>query len=290
MVKRILTPDEFIVRTVNAYPSLFAGPSYDEVKFRVLDQTLNVVGNGVRMETFTGEPPTPQEITTAQKWFTCRRAVYGYQQVKEITDGEYSFKMPVGDSVCVVTLDEKDQYPNIAHWVEFDCNKPRIPYPNFAKRFSTVWDNRDIKFEQLGAGWAEAAVWFYNKCYDYFLDTGRVKTYHSSFPKQTKQETKNAIADYRQFMSIDRYPTNADITAEYGCEFTGDRANDEDMSKFMTLLWKQELQKILSFLDETIEYLYTLLVSYHDASAVHYRYLKPDNQAPEYSIDNIALV
>lgn len=259
MEKRVLSPHEFIVRAVNAHPSLYAAPTYGEVKFRVLDHVLNTIGNGIYMETFTDVPVSDTEIAIAQKWFTCRRAAYGYQQVKEITDGEYSFKMPVGDSACVVTLDEKDQFPNIAHWVEFDCSKPREPYPNFAKRFSAVWNNRDIKFEQLGAEWAEAAGWFYNKCYEYFLDTERVKTYHSSFPKQTEQETKNAIADYRRFMSIDRYPTNAAITAAYGCEFTGDRGNDEDIAKFMTLLWEQELQKILSFLDETIEYLYTLI-------------------------------
>lgn len=277
MEKRVLSPHEFIVRAVNAHPSLYAAPTYDEVKFRILDHVLNTIGNGIYMETFTDVPVSDTEIATAQKWFNCSRAAYGYTKIETFSDDDgYSWRIGRGDPECVVREDEKDQFPNIAHWVDFDCNKSRDPYPNFSKKYSPVWNNRDIKFEQLGADWAEAAVWFYNKCYEYFLDTEQVKSYHSSFPKRTEQETKNAIADYRRFMNIDRYPTNADITTVYGCEFTGDRGNDEDMAKFMTLLWKQELQKILSFLDETIEYLYTLLVSYHDTSAVHYRYLKTD--------------
>lgn len=251
---RILTPEEFIIRTVNEYPSLYASPSYEETKFRILDHVLNTIGNGMCMESFMGEPVTEEEIQAAQKWFRCERAAYGYTKVKTIGEGDHTWQMPAGDPDCVVCEDEKELYPHITYWVEFDCDQPRAPHPNFQKQYSAVWDNRDIMFTQLGKEWAQAAAWFYSKCHDFFLDSERVKSYHTAFPKPTERETKNTIADYRRFMGIDKYPTNEDITKAYECEFIGDRNSDEDVAKFITRRWNQEHQKILNFLDETIAY------------------------------------
>lgn len=253
MTRRILTPEEFIIRAVNAYPSLYAAPSYEDAKFRILDHTLNTIGNGLYMESFMGEPVTEEETVAAQKWFRCEQAAYGYLKTRKFGEDD-GWEMPEGDPEVVVPVEEMKDHPHIVYWVEFDCTAKRDPYPNFQKQYSTVWDNRDIKFAQLGKEWAQAAAWFYSKCHDFFLDSNRVKSYHTAFPKPTERETKNTIADYRRFMGVDKYPTNEDITKAYECEFIGDRNNDEDVAKFITRRWNKEHQKILNFLHETIAY------------------------------------
>lgn len=249
----ILTPEEFIIRAVNSYPSLYAAPSYDEAKFKVLDHVFNTIGNGMYMESFMGGPVSDEEIAAAQKWFACDRAAYGYMKTKTLGEGAHSWEMPEGEPTVVVPVDEMKNHPEIVYWVEFDCDGKRDPYPNFQKQYSMVWDVRDINFVMLGREWAQAAGWFYNRCRDYFMDDGQVQSYHSAFPKDNERETTNTIADYKRFMTVDKYPTNADISKAYDCEFIGDRNNDDDVAAFIARRWNAERQKILDFIYETIE-------------------------------------
>ena len=255
---RILTPDEFIIRAVNAYPSLYASPSYDEAKFKVLDHTFNTIGNGLYMESFQGEPVTEEEVAAAQKWFNCTRAAYGYMETRKLGD-DPEWLMPEGDPIITVPEDEMVNHPEIVYWVEFDCDGKRDPYPNFQKQYSMVWDARDINFAMLGREWAQAAGWFYNRCRDYFMDVDQTKTYHTAFPKESKRETANTIADYKRFMGVDKYPTNDDITKAYGCEFIGDRNNDEDVAAFIVRRWNADRQNILDFIFETIRHTNTMI-------------------------------
>lgn len=249
----IMTPDEFIIRAVNAYPSLYAAPSYDEAKFKVFDHTFNTIGNGMYMENFEGEPVTEEEVVTAQKWFKCTRAAKGYMKTRKL-GGNPEWLMPEGDPTITVPADEMVNHPEIVYWVEFDCAGKRDPYPNFQKQYSMVWDVRDINFVILGREWAQAANWFYSRCRDYFMDDDLVKEYYTAFPKATAQATATTIADYKRVMRLDKYPTNDDISKAYACEFIGDRTNDDDVSAFITRRWNAEREQILNFIDETIEY------------------------------------
>lgn len=259
---RYLTPDEFIIRAVNEYPSLYAGPTYDEVKFRILDHTLNTIGNGIYMESFMGEPVTEEEIQAAQKWFKCKKASYGYINTRQLGKGRNAFKMPDGDPVCVVPIREKKNHPEVKYWVDFDCTKERDPYPNFQKQYSSVWDNRDIQFAKLGKEWAQAAGWFYNRCRDYFMDSEKVKGYHGAFPQKEEHETEHLIESYKKFIGdTTKYPTNEDISKAYETEFTGDRTNDEDVARFIAKRWEHTQQAHLDFIKETIGYLNTLIVA-----------------------------
>ena len=250
----IMTPDEFIIRAVNAYPSLYAAPSYDAVKFKVLDHIFNTIGNGLYMEHFEGEPCTEEEIAAAQKWFTCKRAAHGYMKTRKLGGDDIEWVVPVGDPEVTVPVYEMVNHPEIVHWVEFDCVGKFAPYPNFKKQYSMVWDDRRINFAMLGNEWAQAAIWFYNQCRDYFMDDDRVKPYHSAFPKASKRETTNTISDYKKSIGdTTKYPTNDDISKAYACEFIGDRTSDDDVAAFITRRWNAERQRILNFIDETIE-------------------------------------
>lgn len=254
-MKHILTPDEFIIRAVNAYPSLYASPSPEETKFRILDQTLNTIGNGIYMESFEGEPVSDAEIAEAQKWFHCERAAYGYMKTCKLGEGKHSWEMPEGDPELVVRSEEMKDHPEIVYWVEFNTNELQDPYPNFQKEYSPVWDKSDISFEALGVEWAQAAHWFYCRCRDYFLDAERVRSYHRAFPLQTKQETENAVTDCMKYFDTNEYPSNADISKAWGCEFIGERTNREDVVAFLTRRWDMEHRRILSFIEESLVHL-----------------------------------
>lgn len=257
-MKRILTPDEFIIRSVNNFPSLFAALSYEEVKFRILDHVLNTIGNGLYTKDFMGKPVTKKEIADAQKWFQCSEAAYGYTKTYQLGD-DPEFRMPEGDPI-VVPINEMENYPDIVHWVEFNCSYKSSPYPNFSKQYSTVWDERRIKFVDLGVEWMQAADWFYRKCQDYFLDNERVLEYHTAFPKSTEWETKNTIEDCKEIITnTTRYPDNAAITEAYECEFIGDTHNDEDVANFILRRWNTEHKRILDFIQETLVYINTLI-------------------------------
>ena len=46
--KILLTPEQCVKRAICQYPTLFAKNSFEESKFAVLDQFLDVIGNGIR--------------------------------------------------------------------------------------------------------------------------------------------------------------------------------------------------------------------------------------------------
>lgn len=256
--KNILAPFDFIIRKVNAHPSLYASPSYDETKFRILDHVLNTIGNGCYMESFEGDPVTDLEIAKAKKWFHCERAAYGYMKTRKL--GDSSFEMPEGEPI-VVREDEMKDHPEIVYWVDFDASEERNPYPNFMKEYSAVWNNRDIIFEELGPQWAKVAGWYYNRCRDYFMDSEKVKSYYGAFPNKDQEENEQRLASYLKLISsTEKYPTNDDISKAYECEFIGDRTNIDDVSAFATRRWEKEHQRILDFIYETLARVNSLIM------------------------------
>ena len=250
-MEKILTPEEFIIRFVNEHPALFASSSYDETKFRIFDHVFNVIGNGLTTKHFMGKPLTQCEIETAQKWFSCKRAGYGYTKIIETL---YRGKTIVvadpdaNEQPIVAPIQDFNKYPNVMHWIKFECDQGKIPYPNFKKPYSMIWDNRQIEFSSLGNDWNNAAIWFYKKCHNFFLDDSLVSQYSYAFPSENAIRDKKSIEGLKNYLSFERYPTNDDITNAYHCEFIGDRNNDTDLFAFAVRRWKQELQKHCFFL------------------------------------------
>lgn len=246
----IIKPTDFIIRAVNNYPSLYAAPSYDDSKFKILDHAFNTIGNGLYMSSFIGNPSTQQEISNAQKWFRCERAAYGYEKCTTIECGEYSYPRPSGDPSVVVPLYEMPDHPQISRWVEFDCGAKESPYPNFKKEYSMVWDARDINFSDLGIEWVDAAIWYYTKCKEFFLDVEQSKQYYTAFPCSNERRTKNTVKDYKEVLS--KYKDADAITAAYEVEFIGDPHSDADVYSFIERRWLKEKQRILDFIEETL--------------------------------------
>lgn len=242
---RILTPYEYIIKLISAYPSLYAAPTREAAIFKIMDQIFNTIGNGIEFENFVGDEINEDVMAAAQKWFSCSNAAYGYYQV----DTYKGFERPIGDSI-VVHGSEKHLHPDIVYWVNFECNQPRDPYPNFQKRYSLVWKP---SFKKLGIEWRNIAIWFYEECRDYFMDVDRVKSYHTSFPKKTEKETNRLISDYKKRITDKKmYPDNVAITKAYGVKFVGDPENDSDVAAFIQRRWDKERADIMIFIDKTL--------------------------------------
>lgn len=259
-MSKILTPEEFIIREVNKFPALYASDSYDETKFRIFDHVFNVIGNGLFTESFIGEPVTQDEIQQAQKWFNCKRAGYGYKDVIEVPYRGKTRIVPDPDKneqYIVAPIEEFNNHPEINLWIEFACDEAKVPYPNFDKKYSLVWD--DNMLDSCDKSWIKAAGWFYSKCHDFFLDDSRVSQYYYAFPTGNLNQDKKRIESFKKNMSFEKCPTNDDISKAYGCEFIGDRNNDDDVSNFIAKRWQQELQEILNFIGETISKLNAML-------------------------------
>ncbi len=249
----ILSPDEYIIHCVNNYPALYASPSYEESKFRILDQTFNVIGNGICLENFYGSTPTQEEVESAKKWFSCSSAAYGYTKTKRIGEEPDCLVFPEGNYI-VVTTEEMDLHPEIVHWTEFSTVRKQDPYPNFSKTYSLVWGKGGGFFEDLGPEWYEAAIWFYTKCREYFNDPDRVFSYQEAFPGGALgKDTGRVVHAYID--NLKRYETNEAISEAYGCEFVGDHTNEHDVYEFVSKRWIVRKEQILAFIEETFQLL-----------------------------------
>ena len=198
-MKKILTPADFIIRTVNAHPALYASASYNESRFRVFDHVFNVIGNGSVMSDFIGESLTADENNLCQKWFNCERAAYGYTKTIKIErNGKILEIANIEEGgTLVVPITEKENHPEIVYWVEFDCDYSKDPYPNFDKQYSTVWQHDSIEFDIFGKDWFESAIWYYNKCREYFVDSSKSYNFAYAFPTGNANKDKDTIKSYR---------------------------------------------------------------------------------------------
>ena len=141
--------------------------------------------------------------------------------------------------VCVES--EKELHPEVILWI--DCKDyPWTPYPNFEKKYSTVYEP---EFKDLGNEWIEAAIWFYEECVDFFNNTPEWYAY--AYPCKSQRETDNRVYDMK--VRLQSYKSNEEISEAYECEFDG------DIDKFLRLRWEKELSRIDRFISETLSYL-----------------------------------
>lgn len=84
--KILLTPEQFIKRAICQYPTLFTKNSFEESKFAVLDQLLNVIGNGIRDDEELDEYLLVDELPDMSKFqqYLEETIWLGYEKVHSI--------------------------------------------------------------------------------------------------------------------------------------------------------------------------------------------------------------
>ena len=259
MNKTIMTVDQAYNVSMNKYPSLYTSSTIEQSQMKYYDHIFNVIGNGFRdMNEFLREHTINSKNQMyidnfPDKYITNEPLYYVYKKVNKIGS------LIVGDQNSVIkgifTVEEIANMPEAKHYVQCNdgINKKEksefIPYPNFSKEYSLVWDN----ISKLDPSWLKAAIVFYTKCQDYF-NSDQVFTYHHAHPKNNNDKKWDYLISQFQ-NSFDKYKTegitdkqyHAIISKEYECPFDG------DIKKFIKIRWENELKNINKFIEETLE-------------------------------------
>lgn len=244
MTDEIISPLQFIQRSTLAYSSLYAAPTHYDVKMKVLDHTLNCIGNGIGREAFN---LTEEALDVDQfiRWCNAESYSYGHKQTTNIG----GVAIGTGDFI-VVLPDQKRLHPEIVHWVDVKTRKFTVPYPNFQKEHSMVWGTRGFDFAELGLQWIACAIQYYQECRKFFENAESCKQYHYAFPRSTLSTTKKFVREMKDMLGL--YPDETAVSYAYELKFRGSKDNTGDVIRFLDVRWRKERARILRFIDETI--------------------------------------
>lgn len=250
-----MTPEKCVNFNINTHPSLYAAGGYEQSKLRIYDHIFNVIENGIRDTSEYNERMRDRRKgvhAPPAKYLNGERLYYGYTRTKKYGEGDTAFEFPDHDSSLneVFTEAEQADHPEIKYWVGFDVVRPFVPYPNFQKEYSTVWQ---IDRKILTPEWIDEIIWFYKKCEEFF-DGPDADMYHRAIPNDP--EKRHARVDsqdkYLAKYFNDSIPVEeswAQITRDYLVEYRGDTLD------FLLRRWDEEHTKIRLFIKQTIDML-----------------------------------
>lgn len=255
---KLLTPIKVVNLAINQYPSLYAAAGIELAKLRVYDHIFNVIGNGIRdteeyCEYMRNRHKGVQ--TPPAKYLSGERLHYAYMETEEFGEGDYKIVMPKSGSDLdeVFTEAEKADHPEVKKWMGFDVSSRFVPYPNFKKDYSTVWQ---IDTELLTEEWIDEIIWFYRKCEEFF-DGPNASEYSYAVTKDPKK-LERRVKEQEQFFERYKKETASEaeywaaITKNWQCEYRGDTLD------FIQRRWQIEHARIRAFITETIAMLQSL--------------------------------
>lgn len=231
----IISAEQYIIQSLCKYPSLYTYRNFNVSSMKVMNQFLNVIGNGIRNDEELIEEVTiePKDVTfTKEDALKCiQESIYwGY---KEVTETEYLpgkvYKSPKGISITLRESELKD-HPEIIYTLKSNKN-PFKPYPNFHEEFSTIW--KCPVFFTLGKDWIEYAIKFYSTCRRWLKRYEN--KYHYAFPRQTEEETIKYMKKYTERQKL--------------------QGTDEEIYKLLSDGWQKEKERIFNFIDKTLKIL-----------------------------------
>ena len=225
---KLMSPTKAVNYSVNCYPSLYAAAGIEIARLRVYDYIFNVNGNGIRnSDEFVDHLRNRRKgvQTLPAKYLSGERLYSAYMETDDFGEGDYKFSMPKSGSSLdeVFTEAEKANHPEVKYWLGFDVHSKFVPYPNFQKEYSTVWN---IDTALLTNDWIVEIIWFYRKCEEFF-DGPNAHEYHRAVPVDPVK-LERRIKDQEQ--AFEKYKKEAASESEYWaaiteawqCEYRGD--------------------------------------------------------------------
>ena len=256
---KFYTPEQYILKAVGTYPTLYSNTTYDKVRYAVLDQIFNTIGNGIwEIKEFEYHD---YDFDGARKYITEESIFYGYHkddcEYVDVGSNEPWCRHKPGAKSIYVLDSERVNHPEIGDWLECTRGKSKNPYPNFDKTYSMVWD-KEFTFSDLGSEWIKEAIWFYQESLKYFEDSESYKAYSYAFPRYDsylkRDITESVLMDFKE-MIAGKYDSYSALSEAYGVE-----GYDGDDYKFLCKRWNQERARIIKFITETIELLNQKLI------------------------------
>ena len=256
---KILDINSAINMCINMHPTLYNGKTFEDSKLKVLNHLFNVIGNGIReledfIERFQYNECYTKHYETPKKEYTNGTPLYRlYTEVEKKFD---DFLWPKPDSLLEGAYSEEDLI-NVEYEVKIPVSFHEFhPYPNFKKEYSTIW-----KFSEIfDKDWLLNIKWFYEKCLDYHK-SDRIYSDFQAIPKdfnnpkwevRIEEQIKSFNRTSKKRRSWDESFEEC-ISREYGCEYTG------DVKDFIIRRFIKENDRRISFIEETIEYVNTLI-------------------------------
>ena len=229
---------------------LYAYEDPEVAKFAILDQLLNVIGNGIRdEEELRAELFVKKgfKVDIDQAKAFCEKGVFeGYTRMTEFG--------PDFDSVTKGYLEEeKNSRPDVLRWNK--CNPSlqegelRVPYPNFKENYSTVYTTNFIKVVDLD--WIKETIWFYEKCLE-FITSKDSNQYAYAYPNAEFFRSDQLLSTLTKKFIEDYKGDIAKFSKDYvttGVEFDG------DIDKFLIYRWNAEKKRIIEFIANTLNIL-----------------------------------
>lgn len=280
----MLTFEQYLVKSVTEYPSLWASSSFKLTKFLVSDYVFNCIGTGAESCIIAGA--CPDSLTVPEQYVNGTELFYVYDPATAKLHPKYNWiinqteceigVMPLEEVLKIPGIDDRYYYSTGNHERKHPlCKESGGPYPNFTKAYSIVWrplthttrswdsekeemiygETTTINFADLPLDWRDAALEFYEQCLEYF-ESDRCSGYTHGFNEHDVGERARRIEDMANVLSgygdIKSAETQKTITREYHVEFDG------NVVAFLQARWVKERQRIISFIKETIEHIRAL--------------------------------
>jgi hypothetical protein len=283
-----------VKKSLCTYPTLYLFSTFESSQIRILDHYFGTLGGGVRWA-HTKNPNKggymcePNHIKKKGEWVRTYDKNYGEETI-DINLESY-FKEPVVNvatyfnfkRLFVGTFSEFERQPNRQEWesscivlhgskkiftpdakylinynvieaneeylnsfynnyFELDCWRP---YPNFEKEYSPFWKPG---VEYIQEDWRYGALWWLAECKKYF-NSNRIMNYFY-YPSEKNIEDFTEVL--KRFLNEGR--SIEQINKDYRLEcFNGTNFEDFAYDK-----WDKELNKILTFIEETTYRLLTI--------------------------------
>ena len=259
----IMTPEEYIYASIENWPSLYVKNDFELIKFKIYDDLINKLSSYETTEEFIDGISKNKEIDFDRvKRYLNEKSFNGYSDAEKINIGTKEIVLPKSNTCIVNNIfeDEKEKYPNVIYW-QINNNNDNVeknilekkgliidtkfsPYPNFQKKYSTLWNNKDDLLNKLPIEWIEEFIWFYQTSLQAIND-GCYKNY-SQFPTGSEKEDKSRMIEMQKFINN---KSNEQISKDYDCEYNG------DLFDFMSRRWEKQKIEYELFINEIIEVL-----------------------------------
>ena len=240
----IMTIEQAFNVAMNEYPSVWTASTLELAKLKFYDHVFNTIGNGLHTvnefeSEFTITDENKHLIDTFPEKYITSAPLYSVGTKNAL------------NQMCYIsglyTETEAKELQSTGHfyhqsnrWADYF-----VPYPNFDPEYSLVYT---IDLKEYDPSWTIAAIYYYSAMEQWFKSVSVCDYPNASHLR----DMQSSIRSYEQ--AFNRYEgdattadeRNANITRAYGIPYTG------DIEQFIHTRWDAELNRIMTFIDETL--------------------------------------